>query len=226
MTIRWPRAVALLCSLLAVTTSALAQSNLAKPNGTGPYQAPTYCESDLWMYAYGEKRTVMRHRVERVADGLVEMDSATIAFCAGCRVIFDRNLVLKEMRRADGTPIPLAAERKYWEFPLEVGKTWQYTARADFDRTGGARNGPSNRTDVSIRVEAFEDVTVPAGTFRAFRTRKDYYALTPGDFAVRATRWSQLWWFAPAVKWVVKYTSTRPGEQEWELTSYRLSCQP
>jgi len=84
------------------------------------------------------------------------------------------NLVLKEMRRADGTPIPLAAGRKYWEFPLEVGKTWQYTALAEFDRTGGARNGPSNRTDVNIRVEAFEDVTVPAGRFRAFRTRKDY----------------------------------------------------
>ena len=90
---------------------------------------------------------------------------------------------------------------------------------------GGNRAGTYEKSEVTYLIEAFEDVTVPAGTFRAFRARRDFYNYQP-SFRTQGTRWSQRMWFAPAVKWVVKYTSTRPWEKEWELTSYQLACQP
>ena len=206
--------LSLLC-LITFATSASAEM--------GPYQAPTYCEGDTWVYAYGEKRVRMTHKVLRVADDLVEMDNRTLETCAGCRFIFDRNLVLQQMLRHDGASIASATDRKWWEFPLDVGKTWQFTAPLDVDSTGAIRNGASAWVEVTVHVEAFEDVTVPAGTFRAFRMQRAFYRYLPG-FRMQGTRWNQRIWFAPAVKWLVKLTSTRPNQQEWELTSYSLSC--
>ena len=215
----------LACTIVLLMVCATLGTSTPLANNMGPYQAPEYCEGDVWVYAYGEKRTKLTHRVLRVADGLVETDNQTVADCVGCRFIFDRNLVLQQMLRADGVSIPAGAGRKYWEFPLEVGKTWQYATQENIGRTGAVIGGTSRWTEVTLLVEAFEDVTVPAGTFRAFRTRRDFYVYAPG-FRMGGTRWSHRFWFAPAVKWVVKFTSTKPGEQEWELTSYYLKCQP
>jgi len=212
-------------ALLLLTACATSDMRSPLANSMGSYQAPTYCEGDVWVYAYGENRTRMIHGVSRIKDGLVEMDSNTIDYCRGCRFIFDQNLALQQMLRADGTSIARASDRKWWEFPLEVGKTWRFTIPADMDGTGATRNGTSDWMEVTLLVEALEDVTVLAGTFRAFRVRRDFYAYPPGSRA-SGTRWSQRFWFAPEAKWAVKYTSTRPGEQEWELSSYYLECRP
>lgn len=112
-------------------------------------------------------RIQMVHRILRVADNLVEMDDRTIAYCLGRRFIFDRTLALRDVLRADGASIPEAAARwRWWEFPLEVGKRWQFSYRTDLDEAGATRNGAAARTDATFLVEAFEDVTVPAGTFQ------------------------------------------------------------
>src|ERR1700730_9791214 len=135
-----PSAV-LACGILLLMCGVRSEIGTALADSTGPYQAPTYCEGDTWYYARGEKRIQMVHRVLRVADDLVEMDNRTIfGGCRECRVILDRNLAVRDLLRADGTSIPGAAGRKWWEFPLEVGKRWHFTVIADKDETGATRN--------------------------------------------------------------------------------------
>ena len=53
-----------------------------------------------------------------------------------------------------------------YEYPLEPGKTWK--------RTSNMTMHAQNRTipvEAQLTVEAFEEVTVPAGTFKAYRIR-------------------------------------------------------
>lgn len=65
-----------------------------------------------------------------------------------------------------------------FNFPLVVGKTWT----ADHELTVGAGNRMPMKT--SWKVEAYEDVTVPAGTFKAWRL------VMTDNFGYRATIWS------------------------------------
>jgi hypothetical protein len=65
-----------------------------------------------------------------------------------------------------------------YNFPLVVGKTWN----VDHELTVGADTKLPMKT--SWKVEAYEDVTVPAGTFKAWRiTMTD-------NFGFRQTNWS------------------------------------
>ncbi|MBI2553050.1 MAG: CHAT domain-containing protein [Candidatus Rokubacteria bacterium] len=80
-----------------------------------------------------------------------------------------------------------------FSWPLRVGKWWVATY-AYHDRQRG-RSFP--RVEVTWRVEAYEDVTVPAGTFKAFRLQ----GRAP---AVNFTRW-----YAPDLRLVAKEIAER-----------------
>ena len=216
------------CGVLLLTSCG-GPAETSRSSNPEPYQAPTYCLGDTWIYRVGENFDPMTHSVLRVADGLVEMDARTIDYCLGCRMIFDRTLVLQQTLRADGTPLPGSEERKFYEFPLTVGKTWQYSIKRGWDLAGAPRNGSGRLVESTTFVEAYEDVTVPAGTFSAFRIRTDLIASELGfRLQYGAPRWSERRWFAPAVKWVVKFqtASPYPPGKDWELSSYSLGCPP
>lgn len=99
-----------------------------------------------------------------------------------------------------------------WEYPIEVGKSWtkQYTVRLH----------AQNRTvpyESRQTVEAYEEVTVPAGTFKAFKVRT---VTTLGD--------DNVIWFSPEhgmfVKAMLRRTDKHmqgPGTREQVLTSVR-----
>lgn len=53
-----------------------------------------------------------------------------------------------------------------FSWPLLVGKQWKQQGHITFHR-----QGRSERFEAQLGVEAFEEVTVPAGTFRAWRIR-------------------------------------------------------
>lgn len=65
-----------------------------------------------------------------------------------------------------------------FDFPLEVGKTWTQ----DIQLTVGGTNKLSMRAQ--WKVEAYEDVTVPAGTFKAWRVS------FTDNFGFKQTTWS------------------------------------
>ena len=98
-----------------------------------------------------------------------------------------------------------------YQWPLQVGKTWTSKHTATTPATG--RSVP---LEVSWKVEALEDVTVPAGTFKAFKV------VTTNNFGEVETRWT-----APAAgivlaKRLVSRPATHPqgaGELEAVLLS-------
>ena len=98
-----------------------------------------------------------------------------------------------------------------YQWPLQVGKTWTSKHTATTPATG--RSVP---LEVNWKVEAWEDVTVPAGTIKAYKV------VTSNNFGERETRW-----VAPAdgilvAKRLVTRAATHPqgpGELEAVLLS-------
>lgn len=98
-----------------------------------------------------------------------------------------------------------------WQWPLEVGKSWKSSYRLTIH--AAKRTVPFTNMQ---RVEAYEDVTVPAGTFKAYRIST---VDTLGNENVQ--------WLSPQhgifVKQILKRTPTHAqgaGTREVELVSY------
>jgi hypothetical protein len=101
-----------------------------------------------------------------------------------------------------------------WDWPLEVGKTWTHNHRV----TNHAKNQtiPFQQTQ---KVEAYEDVTVPAGTFKAFKISSS-----------SSLGQENVVWFSPELGIFVKQINTRtgknaagPGRQEIEVVSQTIT---
>ena len=100
----------------------------------------------------------------------------------------------------------------HWEWPIEVGKSWTRAQRMT--------NHVTKRTmsyQVTQKVEAYEDVAVPAGTFKAFKVST---VNTLGD--------DNVLWFSPELGIFIKQMNRRTdkhpqgaGTQNIELLSYK-----
>jgi len=104
-------------------------------------------------------------------------------------------------------------ERRYvppqqqYVWPLTPGKTWEDTFTAEF---------PLDRQTTEFarrcQVEAEETMTVPAGTFRAFKI----VCRRPGTIGLEV-------WYAPEVKqWIRERGPTDDGIRDRELISFKL----
>lgn len=100
-----------------------------------------------------------------------------------------------------------------FEFPIEVGKTWVSRHRVDNQMTGRAVD-----FEATWKVEAYEDVTVAAGTFRAYRVS---YSDTLGN--------AEMHWFSPELAISVKTSQKRSashsqgaGTRETELAAQTI----
>lgn len=101
-----------------------------------------------------------------------------------------------------------------FNFPLVVGKTWTKTYKV----TEHATN-KTTAFDSTWKVEAYEDVTVPAGTFKAFKIA---YADTIGQ--------ENIYWYNPDLgNWAkASFTHTAkhpagPGQSELQLAAYTIA---
>lgn len=99
-----------------------------------------------------------------------------------------------------------------YELPLEVGKTWTKSYRLTL------ATGQILSSDTSWKVENYGDVTVPAGTFQAFKVTCSF-----------STGVEQTTWFSPEVGNFVKVRESRttgyragPGTTEQELVSFNV----
>jgi hypothetical protein len=114
----------------------------------------------------------------------------------------------------DGKPIISWDPPIGYDWPLEVGKTWTKSYRLTIH--------PRNQTipfDITTKVEAYENVTVPAGTFKVFKVSDSD---TIGQESVM--------WFSQELGLFVKHTQKRsancpfgPGTSDEELVSYTLA---
>lgn len=101
----------------------------------------------------------------------------------------------------------------FW--PLWVGKWW----RASYTYYNHVQGRSWSPVEFTWEVKAYEEVKVPAGTFKAFRIES-----SPGRNAATFTTL----WYAPEIKLIVKRISERtsdhylgPGKSLTELIEYR-----
>jgi hypothetical protein len=66
----------------------------------------------------------------------------------------------------------------------QIGKKWTVRANATSPRG-------SFKIEMTTRIVAYEEVTVPAGTFKAYRLESELFA---GETSIRMTRWNQPEW--------------------------------
>ncbi len=71
-----------------------------------------------------------------------------------------------------------------FKWPLSVGKKWE----SKFSYTNYSRGNESYDFKTSVSILGYEDVTVPAGTFKTFRIQAG----------------QETYWYAPSIGWVVK----------------------
>jgi len=121
------------------------------------------------------------------------------------------------------------AHRRILNFPLVIGKKWEDGFRLMTPQGFPHRDGIEN-----IKVLGWEEVTVPAGKFRAIKMENmiKYEALGSGTLSE-----SKVWyWYSPEVKYLVKVqyekgyveavdpwvVSFEGGRKDWKLISFKL----
>jgi len=189
---------------------ALAQSDQAP--------APTYNVGDRWTF----DRLVPPDRREPWVDVVREVTPDGVVVGKNGRKF---SPVFNPLDQA-GREIPLL------RFPLAVGNSWDH-AHDWSSPTGNLKT----TTSLSYKVVGIEDVTVPAGTFRAYRLQsrgfvKDRSTITPIPSDARA---EENYWYAPAVKRIVKYEGKHvkwvspqwvvTWDLRYEMTGYQLAPQ-
>lgn len=171
--------------------------------------APTYKVGDEWRYSRGVFSQVIGFEGD-----LRIVASNRDPFCDGCRYFLDRNGVVVKTLDRQGNPTQSGSQGlKILDFPLRVGKSWSQDIDLRELRTGAMR--PYANT---WRVEAYEEITVKAGTFKAFRISWRQENRGPYPWRGEAT----LWW-SPDVKGFVKGVAhTTEWFRPWELEAFTL----
>jgi len=107
-----------------------------------------------------------------------------------------RAVMVEGMQRPLDYPYVNEPSAKPWRvWPLTVGKQWSI----DLDYVRADRATGNLKQDA--RVIAYEEVTVPAGKFMAFKIEQDGFVRTSGGFNGRIV---DTFWYAPAARIDVK----------------------
>jgi hypothetical protein len=194
-----------LAALLVSVTSAAAQS----------IAAPTRSVGDTWTLSDGRVISVIK-----VEDGWTSI-TGNLRDCPTCVVRLDKDLNFDgTVRDASGSAVDVMKMRgvfvgpewKFFEWPLEIGKQWRFSAMGYF-------NQESRNYQVATTVKAFEEIKTKAGTFKAFKIQRDWSQ--QNRFGAPFT-WTDTTWYAPDAKFTVKFTSTSRFATEWELVSFTV----
>ncbi|MEZ5963714.1 MAG: hypothetical protein R3F56_07695 [Planctomycetota bacterium] len=157
------------------------------PDGVETFQAPRWQNGDRLVYLRGDALRLTTH-VEVTEAGYDLVDEATGERQALTTTLGDRGELAPDPR--GGQPRPVieqapADERYHW--PLWVGKRWS----CHFLRK--APGQPPLPLLVTYVVEDVDEVTVPAGTFRALRIVRRANVAAEGTYLGRVA----VSWYAP-----------------------------
>jgi hypothetical protein len=126
--------------------------------------------------------------VTEVTDNHIQVTDKTSSHIA----LYDRQWALKKAGSRKYSP-PVQAV----SFPMHPGKTWEHTNTYTHASCG------ATTSELKNEVVGWEDVTVPAGTFRALRIDSSGYWRN----RCGSDRSQYKFWYVPAVKWFVKSES-------------------
>ena len=188
--------------------------------GTGPAhaagekaEAPLIKVGDRWKNEQKDKRTGNKESettrtVTAVSAGMVEGTENDGTF----KMTTDLNPL------ESTTVAVVSGEPKFLSFPLEVGKKWSF--KYNF---ANKTNQSKGRSQLDAEVVAYEKVTVPAGSFDAFRIEaKGFWN---NDTSRNNGRSKSVYWYAPAAKSVVR-TEYEDGYNNWVRDLVEFQLQP
>lgn len=133
---------------------------------------------------------------------------------------YDSQLGLMGSRYGANEGVDYRPAVKYFTFPARLGDTWNATSTETNIKTGKTRLHV-----LAGRVEGFETIAVPAGTFRALKVILDSEVREEG----RTVTGRDVSWYAPDVRRTVKSElesrendTGKTGRRTVNLISYRL----
>jgi len=130
---------------------------------------------------------------------------------------FNREWNLINSRNADNSGFDYSPPLKYYDFPLYPGKSWEQSTSETNIKTGLIRTHRITGT-----VFPWEDVVVPAGSFRAIKVSLETELYDPSTG--QKTFGTDISWYVPEVHRSVKSITTgKDGKQQViQLLSYEV----
>jgi hypothetical protein len=204
------------CLLVVVgcaSTSPLPASKTQSPAIDGPVaEAPRMIIGDHWQYSDGVIETV---RDVRERSFLVEYYGASrYQACVNALHRKDLHGTVVDVLDHSGQVVSDCNHYTGWrklDFPIFIGKKWAFEAD-DISQSLGRMCSYKNE----MEVVAYERVTVPAGTFEAFKILHKQQNLCR-DTGVWNTRF---YWYAPDAKAIVKTMSWNNNRMNNHLVEY------
>ena len=187
---------------------------------TGPVMIPNTKTGDTYIIEYlNSDNPKLSYSTERkvlsVGEGKITIASKNINSKTGkARTLqFTSEWNLMSSRNPDGSGFDYSPPLKYFDFPLSPGKTWQQTSRETNIQTGAVREHT-----LSATVGDWEDISVPAGSFRALKITIQTELL---DRATeQKSTGTDISWYAPYIRRSIKSEITSQnfqGQQERQL---------
>lgn len=180
-----------LCALLALDGCAPKAAPVAHMEAVP--DAPRWKPGDYWVFSAKTRSAfALAQRMEvKSVDGEIVLEGNGDP---AQKAVLDSDLSVRE---SSGTLLKYRVESgkdAYIFFPLAVGQSRTFT-----QSTGTAKGGQKYTN--TVMVEDAEEITVPAGTFKAFRIRVEKR---------NETGWSGVYrlWYAPEVRYFVRIVDT------------------
>jgi len=213
------RSLKLYVTIAALALALVSGGCATVPKAEGPFIPPrgsTYTTSQSNTGSYGSGTTQSTMKVtERMWEG--KRMTAYVSPTGAVLENFEGKWLGKweTILSPDDKPIMSYDPPMGYDYPLEVGKTWTTSYRVTVHSTK-----QTILFDMTFNVESYEDVAVPAGTFKAFKIS---YFDTIGNKGIQ--------WYTPGLgsfpKWVqertAKYPYGPPGTRQTELISYTIA---
>ena len=170
-------------------------------------ERPTWDINDRWEYQFtrkndGNKVTEYSHHIEGLEEGKIiivrQNKNADGVFTGKSKVIYsaDMNYV-----SASATESVVTPDSRTLQWPLEVGK--KYAVEYEWTNASNALKG---NFEYKATVESYEDITVPAGTFKAYKIAfKGFWNRRDSQYS-GSGRSNHILWYAPDVKRWVRWT--------------------
>ena len=158
-------------------------------------ERPVYSAGDYWVFTANDKQEVkLRFLKEEKDYYYFDRD--------GVQVVkdFDLTEVIKQKNHDYRGP--------FIKFPLTVGKVWTYDIQGDqiVPRQAGRQ--------AKYKVAAYEQITVPAGTFWSFKITLSIY-----ETKYWGKVFSTEYWYAPDVKQIIRFSKEGKVSQ---LKEYKI----
>ncbi len=167
---------------------------------------PTWRAGDRWLHAWStgaekgikESEVLGLQEVRGVQYFVVRMGPVNAYFTMDLHWAWAATAAESRVTSRAIPPLP------WFNWPLEIGKRWVYQGVLE-DQEG------KDRLQDTYRVVSMEEVTVPAGTFLAFRIVHE-----AGSSIV------DQYWYAPNVRWYVKWLGRRGNDEFQEVLEQYL----